>query len=393
MSEYQYYEFLAIDRPLTTNEMEELRAISTRAEITPVSFVNFYSWGNFKGDPDKLMERYFDAHVYVANWMTSIFKLRIPKEALSKETVAALSASEAIEFKATKNHWIVTWRLDESEDYGRFEQEEGRGWMARLAPVRDELLRGDLRSLYIGWLATVSWGITDDDDSEPIQVNGLGQLTSAQRSLAEFLEVDDDLLAGAGIGSPAAQDEKATRKEMDSWIDELTKDEISEILKQILSGKGRQAERAVLNRFEAWRRDLKGDGGEASRRTVRELQANALIAEKIRLQKEREKRTRQEAKQRKEREAYLQKLSKDFPGAWKSVQRTVETGSGLAYEKACQALVDLSEAYAAHASKERFQEQLRKFMAGNLKRKALVQRLMKAGIWDDNDFKVIGVAP
>jgi len=27
---------------------------------------------DFKGDPDKLMERYFDAHVYVANWMTAI---------------------------------------------------------------------------------------------------------------------------------------------------------------------------------------------------------------------------------------------------------------------------------------------------------------------------------
>jgi hypothetical protein len=28
MSEYQYYEFLAIDRPLTADEMEELRAIT-----------------------------------------------------------------------------------------------------------------------------------------------------------------------------------------------------------------------------------------------------------------------------------------------------------------------------------------------------------------------------
>jgi len=32
MSEYQYYEFLAIDRPLTADEMAELRALSTRAE-------------------------------------------------------------------------------------------------------------------------------------------------------------------------------------------------------------------------------------------------------------------------------------------------------------------------------------------------------------------------
>ena len=61
MSEYQHYEFLAIDRPLTEDEMEALRAISTRSKITPVSFTNEYNWGGFKGDPDKLMQRYFDA--------------------------------------------------------------------------------------------------------------------------------------------------------------------------------------------------------------------------------------------------------------------------------------------------------------------------------------------
>ena len=77
MSEYQYYEFLAIDRPLTADGMAELRALSTRATITPVSFTNEYNWGDFKGDPDKLMERYFDAHVYVANWMTAIFMVRL----------------------------------------------------------------------------------------------------------------------------------------------------------------------------------------------------------------------------------------------------------------------------------------------------------------------------
>ncbi len=50
MSEYQYYEFQAIDRPLTAKEMSELRSYSTRARITPTSFVNDYSWGSFKGD-------------------------------------------------------------------------------------------------------------------------------------------------------------------------------------------------------------------------------------------------------------------------------------------------------------------------------------------------------
>lgn len=77
--------------------------------------------------------------------------------------------------------------------------EDGRNWMAQLAPLRDELLRGDIRSLYIGWLQAVSVDMLDDDEMEPISVNGLANLTPAQKALAEFLEIDPDLLAGSGI--------------------------------------------------------------------------------------------------------------------------------------------------------------------------------------------------
>jgi hypothetical protein len=54
MSEYQCYEFVALDRPLTSKQMTELRAISTRAEISPTPFWNEYEWGDLKADPEKL---------------------------------------------------------------------------------------------------------------------------------------------------------------------------------------------------------------------------------------------------------------------------------------------------------------------------------------------------
>ena len=40
MSEYQYYELAALKRPLTPRKIAELRAVSTRATITAVSFIN-----------------------------------------------------------------------------------------------------------------------------------------------------------------------------------------------------------------------------------------------------------------------------------------------------------------------------------------------------------------
>src|SRR3546814_7652461 len=70
MSEYQYYEFQAIDRPLDRAAQEALRSISSRARISATSFTNHYEWGDLKGDPCKLMEQWFDLHLYLTNWGT-----------------------------------------------------------------------------------------------------------------------------------------------------------------------------------------------------------------------------------------------------------------------------------------------------------------------------------
>lgn len=383
MSEYQYYEFLAIDRPLTSEEMSALRALSTRAHITPVSFTNGYQWGNFKGNPDDLMRRFFDAHVYVANWMTAIFMVRVPIDAISKKTADAVMIDDVLDFEATQVHWVITWSLNESENYDRFGIEDGRGWMARLAPIRDELLRGDTRSLYIGWLAGVTSQMMDDDDLEPLPMGGLGSLTAAQQALAEFLEVDQDLLAGAGMGTPDAQDEAPSQEEMDDWLASLPKDEVTALLKRLLAGQGQEAERTLKNRFAAWWRGLRGDRTEAPRRTVGALRENAESAKQMRLERKKRDRERLEIKRRKERQAYLETLAKDLPKAWKAVKQAVERGLGPAYDEACRILLDLYEAYSVHARREAFHKELKKFMAGHMQRKTFVQRLVKAGIWKD----------
>lgn len=383
MSEYQYYEFMAIDRPLSLEETKALRALSTRAQITPVSFINEYNWGDFKGDPHKLMQRYFDAHVYVANWMSAIFMVRVPIETLSRKIAKAMEINYILDFKATKTHWIITWGLEESENYDRFGMEDGRGWMARLAPLRDELLRGDIRSLYIGWLASVTGEMIDDHKKEPLSVSGLGSLTSSQLALAEFLEVDPDLLKGAGINSPAAQAEEISESEVEKWIDGLSKSEVNTFIKQILQGKSHQTERKLKDRFAAWRKNLQGDKPQTPRRTLGELLKNAKKAEKMRLDLESFEQMQQEIKRRKEREVYLKGISKDFPKIWKSVQQIVKRGSGLAYDEACRFILDISEAYSLIGNRRSFRQELNKFMTSHMRRRALIQRLAKVGIWEE----------
>ena len=209
MSEYQYYEFRALERPLSKPEQAELRRCSSRASITSNRFVNEYQWGDFRGEPEAWMKRYFDAHLYFANWGSSSLMLRLPLSALDKSLLqefvgpspssAGSGFEDALEVIATPEHIILAWRFNDDSGYcDRFCDEEGAEWLNRLLPLRDELLGGDTRPLYLGWLARVCAGELGDADVEPPLPAGLASLTAAQQALVAGLEglLDGDADAG-----------------------------------------------------------------------------------------------------------------------------------------------------------------------------------------------------
>ena len=380
MSEYQYFEFLAIDRPLSAREMDHLRAISTRARITPVSFVNEYNWGSLKADPSEFMRLFFDAHVYLANWGEALFMVRLPLEAIDEKTLEPFCTTSHLTVEKLPNHWLLTWSLlGETEEYDPFDFVEETGWMARLAPVREELLRGDLRSLAIGWLRAVTTGEAGADAWEPAAVNGLQEWTGAQRALAEFLDVDKDLLAGAGMDSLPRQSAEADETVFDAWLDQLSQPEARQYLRQLLSGQGARAEREVKRRFATWQA-MRGPVEQGRRRTVADLRQLAERAREQRMLEEAGARREAEAVRKKLRDFRLAQLALDFPQAWKSVQAEAGKGHASAYDAACRQLVDLRDAYDQQALSASFQAEFRLFLNEHRRRKALVTRLAKAGL-------------
>ena len=102
MSQYEYYEFQAVDRRLTERDMQELRACSSRAQITPTSFTNEYHWGDFKGSPDEMMRRYYDAHLYFANWGTHRIMLRLPRALLAPKIAEQYCVDDLVRTSATR---------------------------------------------------------------------------------------------------------------------------------------------------------------------------------------------------------------------------------------------------------------------------------------------------
>jgi hypothetical protein len=379
MSEYQYFEFAAIDRPLTDGEMAALRAVSTRAVITPSGFVNHYEWGGLKADPLDWMRRYFDAFVYLADWAHCRFALRLPRDMFGKAELKPFGVKQSLTIDASEDHWILDWSLEGSDNYDRFAEDDGRGWMGRLVPLRDELIRGDQRSLYLGWLAGAAKGEVPETTLEPTVPAGLSQLSAAQNALAAFLEIDADIIAAAAIGSADASDRPES---VDAWLQSLSPDELRSMLKSIVRADRPNPQREVASRYRAWHREHAPQAApEARRRSVAELRSLAVPAGEERRRRDALAREQQAAARRTQRDAQLRLLMSDVDKRWLALHQQAERGSASAYEQAVRALSDLAEAYAIVSDRKTFDRELRRFLVRHAKRGALLRRLTEAGLW------------
>ncbi|WP_220476985.1 hypothetical protein [Massilia cavernae] len=200
--------------------------------------------------------------------------------------------------------------------------------------------------------------------------------------MAEFLDIDPDLVTAAAAGSQEVEDYWRDDDSVEVWMTELSRNETRIVFDLLLQGASQQAERRVKSEYLAW---LKASGSRESSpakpRKVAELRALAEQAERRRLEGEAKERARQEAEQRKQREARLLMLAADFDRHWKVVDRQAERGTASGYDEAKRALVDLAAAYALVSSRNVFDQALRRFMVSHGKRSSLVRRLVEAGLW------------
>ncbi|WP_236808229.1 hypothetical protein [Amycolatopsis albispora] len=251
MSEYQYYEFLAIDRPLDEDARAVVRSLSTRAAITATSFVNEYHWGDFKGDPEWLMERYYDAHLYAANWGTRRVMFRLPSDRLDPDVAEDYCVGYQVTARAAGDFLVLAFTSEDEPD--EFDDDHTAS-LSAIAGVRTELAAGDLRPLYLAWLAAYGTWERDedafdresDDDLEPPVPPGLRTLTAAQRALADFLRLDDDLLETAAETSPPLE---VVTGDVTAWVAQLPATEKTHLLTRVLNGDAARVRWELLHRF------------------------------------------------------------------------------------------------------------------------------------------------
>jgi len=380
VSEYQYYDFRALDRPLTRNEMAALRSISTRAAIIATSFTNHYEWGDLKANPSKLLEKYFDAFVYVANWGTHKFYIRLPLGSVDYKLLKVMVPGESLRVRKTATFVIVEFGF-ESEWDG---EDDGTGWMASLTPLRSDLLRGDLRCLYLGWLRCAQDGGLDEDKLEPPVPAGLEELTGPLHALIEFLKIDEDLVKVAAQASkPLAAG--PSRTELSAWIWGLPEKDKNELLITAAVDEGERWRSELVRRFRRTNAQQPREVLAASkRRKVGHLLAAAHARANERARLLNEQRTAEATKLRAEdlanRARYLEQLGRRQLEIWKQVAAHIQTRQPKDYERAVSLLADLHDLAVSRGRTDGFQRALVKIRQVHAAKGSFMRRLAKANL-------------
>ena len=378
MSEYQYYEFLALDRPLTDKQRAELRSLSTRAEITATRFVNEYHWGDLKGDPRKMMERYFDAFLYLANWGTRHLMFRLPRGVLDEQTADLYCYTDAASLLETNDHLIVSLYADRDPDEY---WDETHGELAAMVQARSELAAGDLRLLYLGWLLAVQSDDVDDEDTEPPVPAGLGDLSASLEAIVDFLEIEKDLIAVAAEASLPL--EEPGNDGLADWVASLPAAEKDTLLlTMVAAGDGAQVQALLLRRFRGNTAVPAGRSG--SPRTPAQLRAAAEARAAERKQAEEQRRREEQARKAAARAAAhakrLDDLAAQGEAPWKQIDEMIATKKTSEYDLAVKLLRDLRALAKRQGEEAGFAKRVLDIRAQYPGRPGLQSRFDEAGL-------------
>lgn len=380
MSEYQYHEWQAVDRILTSDEQAAVYDLSSHIEVSSSRAVVTYHWSDFRHDPKQVLLEYFDAYFYLANWGSLRLMFRFPQGLLDEADIEPYCIDEYITLETIGKHQVLD--LD-------FNPENGGGWMEAEAglsdftQIRADLLEGDYRLLYLAWLkARPIYGDLyedeedDEDDSdrtdydrEPPVPPGLKKLSPSLRNFVRVFEIDLFLVQAAAETSPDLK--KALRVDYRELIGRLPRAECDDFLVRLAEGDPGVG-LALRKRLSAFLPQKRLQP--AGHRTM-----NQLLERASQLEKTEKKRQAEAARQK--HIAEMKALGVREAQVWQQVETLLDTGRKIAsvYDRATGLLEKLEQLAAFQDNRNIFQSHLHRLAQKYASRPALIDRWKKRG--------------
>jgi len=313
----------------------------------------------------KILTKYFDAMLYLANWGSRQLVFRLPKSLVDPDQIRPYCKDGYISLSVVNKYFILNIEFHE-EECGFWI--EGEGWLSSLACLRDDILKGDYRLLYLAWLKAITMEEMEENISEPPVPPGLRKLSRPLRDFAELFEIEDHLIRAAAKKSadrkPPADDKllqairKLPREECNTFLLRLARGEahlsveINKRLSELVSRPRtkHQEHRTVKQLFE-----------DSNQEWEQEQQKKAEKAEAERIRA-------------------LEALAQKEPRVWKNIDELIQKSKAKAYDEAVRLLLQLRELAVYQGRRSVFQERLNRIHEQYRRRSTLIMRLNKVNL-------------
>jgi hypothetical protein len=376
MSEYQYHEWQTVDRVLTPEEQAEIDSLSSHIEVSSSRAVVTYHWSDFRHDPKQVLLDYFDAYFYLANWGTLRLMFRFPKGFIDEEAITPYLLKEFISFERVAEYRLLD--LEFNLDYGEgwMEAESGLSGFIRL---REDLIEGDYRLLYLAWLKanTITEVWIDDygyeipyPDHEPPVPAGLKNLSPSLKYFIDVFELDPFLVKSAAEASETLT--ASPPVDYRQLVAHLPPEESQLFLADLAEGKP-GAVLALRKRLWAFLPEQQRTQAKNAR-TLEQLQGRA---EEL----ERTEHARQVEAARKKHLTEMTALAKREDQAWQEVNHLLEHGRKIAsvYDDATARLEKLKQLSEFQHAERTFQGRVQALAEKYANRPALIRRWEQQG--------------
>lgn len=257
------------------------------------------------------------------------------------------------------------------EDYYTWIEDDDN-WLRDFVPLRDDLMQGDLRALYLAWLRSgfnEYAEIAPEETIEPPVPPNLKKLSPALKALADFLMVEEDLITAAATESKSSQ---TIAEPIADWIAVLPDIERNQYLLRVANGETHVGAELLLLLRERYG-STSIPTGTNSQRTLAELME---IAEGR--QRQREKKAQQAATRTRKKQ--LNAMAPKAELLWKVVPELIEQKKSSAYAQAVVHLVDLHDLAESEGELDKFCDRLQQIVDHYSSRSAFLKRLAEAGL-------------
>ena len=341
MSEYQYYKFKAIDKPLTTEEKKIISSWSSRTTVRGNEAQFDYNYGDFPKEEIDVVEKYFDFMLYTANWGDVRLIYKFPKDLVSKKSLRQFSVDDRITTIELGNYIIldIYFSFDDGMEDWIYGDEIDT---AALCSLRNDIISGDYSSLYLAWLhlniSKEEYLFTDIDQKTKIPYDNVG-IDKSSNNLSTFIEMFS--ISQEIVSNAKTNDSKKYGHDYSELLYMMSNSDKIIFLDRLLFD-----EPLLKSKLEQHLKQYsyEDETSELQSRTISEF--NAEIETK-RLKKYSEDKIKREAKKLRK----LETLEKEEPEMWVYIHRLIKERKTKSYDEAVKILKELKQ-LAKHKNKQ-----------------------------------------